>query len=141
MTYYTNAICSYIKLVLQSVFITVRFFRIDYNSLASMNVKSPLSSSEYISKPCFCISSLRLDNLPFSDFVVSAIINIPFREKEICRTAICDVAAVAGWRRYRRLNASQDTTAVRACFYYLLVFVISIIYFIYYITVKVIWRY
>jgi hypothetical protein len=95
MTYYTNAICSYIKLVLQSVFITVRFFRIDYNSLASMNVKSPLSSSEYISKPCFCISSLRLDNLPFSDFVVSAIINISFREKEICRTAIRDVAAVA----------------------------------------------
>jgi hypothetical protein len=48
-----------------------------YNSLASINVKSPLSSSEYMSKPCFCISSLRLDNLPFRDFVVSAIINIP----------------------------------------------------------------
>jgi hypothetical protein len=31
-----------------------------------------------MSKPCFCIPSLRLYNLPFSDFVVSAIINIPF---------------------------------------------------------------
>jgi hypothetical protein len=53
-----------------------RIVQLHYNSLASMNVKSPLSSSEYISKPCFCITSLRLDNLPFSDFVVSAIINI-----------------------------------------------------------------
>jgi hypothetical protein len=54
-----------------------RIAQLRYNSLASMNVKSPLSSYEYVSKPCFCISSLILDNLPFKDFVVSAIINIP----------------------------------------------------------------
>src|ERR687883_967407 len=59
-----------------------------YNSLASINVNSPLSSSEYMSKPCFCISSLRLDNLPFKDFVVSAIINIPLVTRHLLASVI-----------------------------------------------------
>jgi hypothetical protein len=59
-----------------------------HSSLASINVKSPLSSSEYMSKPYLCISSLRLDNLPFKDFVVSAIINIPLVTRHLLASVI-----------------------------------------------------
>src|ERR687886_1519633 len=68
--------------------LTTKIVQLHYNSLASINVKSPLSSSEYISKPCFCISSLRLDNLPFKDFVVSAIINIPLVTRHLLASLI-----------------------------------------------------
>ena len=37
---------------------------------------------------CFCISSLRLDNLPFKDFVVSAIINIPLVTRHLLASVI-----------------------------------------------------
>src|ERR687884_2285102 len=68
--------------------LTTKIVQLHYNSLASINVKSPLSSSEYMSNPCFCISSLRLDNLPFKDFVVSAIINIPLVTRHLLASVI-----------------------------------------------------
>jgi hypothetical protein len=53
-----------------------------YSSLASINVKSPLSSSVHISKPCSLNTSLSLDNLPFKDIVVSAISKWPSKNPE-----------------------------------------------------------
>jgi hypothetical protein len=49
-----------------------------YLFLASINVKSPLSSSEYISNPCSFKESLNLNSLVLSDFVVSTIKRYPF---------------------------------------------------------------
>ena len=46
-------------------------------SLASIKVKSSRSSFTYISKPCFFTISLRPDNLPLMDFVVSALSRYP----------------------------------------------------------------
>src|SRR4026209_87699 len=78
-----------------------------YNSLASMNVKSPLSSSEYMSKPCFCISSLRLDNLPFKDFVVSTVINIPLVTRHL-------LASVTYSDQFLPIKDNENTATSRA---------------------------
>jgi hypothetical protein len=59
-----------------------------HSSLASMNVKSPLSSSRYVSNPSAFITSRRDDNLPFIDFVVSAIINMPLVTRHLLASLI-----------------------------------------------------
>jgi hypothetical protein len=55
-----------------------------YLFLASINVKSPLSSSEYISNPCSFKESLSFNSLVLNDFDVSAIKRYPFFARLDC---------------------------------------------------------